>query len=167
MTEDRGGSTPPQRQPAISKNPPPEWDSACNNIKSIHEWSPNTFPSTLIRGTTLPTGAAVAERLVRSPPIKAIRVQSPAGSPDFSHVGIAEDDAVGRRAFSGISRFHDSILTSIILVGSQDHAVKSRPNLFIIIITSLPTSLPFSLGAFLLVCLLRYMQAGAVILFKG
>ncbi|KAJ8880464.1 hypothetical protein PR048_016934 [Dryococelus australis] len=39
----------------------------------------------------------------------------------FSHVGIAPDDAVGRRC---------SVLTLIILIGSQDLAVKSRPNLF-------------------------------------
>ncbi|KAJ8874441.1 hypothetical protein PR048_025290 [Dryococelus australis] len=51
---------------------------------------------------TPPTGAAVAERLARSPPTKANRVKSPA---EFSHVGIVPDDAVGRRAFSGISRF--------------------------------------------------------------
>ncbi|KAJ8898446.1 hypothetical protein PR048_003806 [Dryococelus australis] len=40
-------------------------------------------------------GAAVAEWLARSPPIKANRVQSPAGSPDFIQVGIVPDDAVG------------------------------------------------------------------------
>ncbi|KAJ8897807.1 hypothetical protein PR048_003157 [Dryococelus australis] len=51
-------------------------------------------------------GAAVAERLNCSPPTKASRVQSPAGSlPEFSRVGIARDDAADRRVFSGISRF--------------------------------------------------------------
>ncbi|KAJ8869009.1 hypothetical protein PR048_030555 [Dryococelus australis] len=45
--------------------------------------------------------AAVAERLARSPPTLANRVQSPAGSlPDFR-----KDDAAGRRVFSGVSRF--------------------------------------------------------------
>ncbi|KAJ8873424.1 hypothetical protein PR048_024241 [Dryococelus australis] len=53
---------------------------------------------------TLLRGAAVAERLACSPPTKANRVQSPAGSPD-SHMAIVPDDAVGRRIFSGISRF--------------------------------------------------------------
>ncbi|KAJ8869249.1 hypothetical protein PR048_030821 [Dryococelus australis] len=47
----------------------------------------------------------VAERLARSPPTKANRVQSPAGSLDFSQVGIMPDDAIGRQFFSGISRF--------------------------------------------------------------
>ncbi|KAJ8873627.1 hypothetical protein PR048_024445, partial [Dryococelus australis] len=51
--------------------------------------------------------------------------------------GIVPDDAVGRRVFSGISRFPRPpsfrcrpIFTSITLIGSQDLAVKSRPNLF-------------------------------------
>ncbi|KAJ8898075.1 hypothetical protein PR048_003435 [Dryococelus australis] len=54
----------------------------------------------------------------------------------YSHcMGIAPDDATGRRVFSGISRFpHHFIPTplhiSITLIGSQDLAVKSRPNLF-------------------------------------
>ncbi|KAJ8890374.1 hypothetical protein PR048_009882 [Dryococelus australis] len=54
----------------------------------------------------------------------------------FSHVGIVPDDAVGWWVFSGISRFprpffrHCSILTSITLIGSQDLAVMSCPNLF-------------------------------------
>ncbi|KAJ8867385.1 hypothetical protein PR048_031186 [Dryococelus australis] len=43
-------------------------------------------------------GATVAERLARSPPTRANRVQSPAR---FSQVGIVPDDAVGRRVFSG------------------------------------------------------------------
>ncbi|KAJ8867515.1 hypothetical protein PR048_031317 [Dryococelus australis] len=57
-------------------------------------------------------------------------------TPGFSHVGIAANAAIGRRVFSGISRFpppsfqHCSILTSITLISSQDLAVKSRPNLF-------------------------------------
>ncbi|KAJ8884332.1 hypothetical protein PR048_016189 [Dryococelus australis] len=54
----------------------------------------------------------------------------------FSQVGVVPDDAVGRRVFSGISRFptpsfrRHSILTSITLIGFQDLAVNSRPNLF-------------------------------------
>ncbi|KAJ8872264.1 hypothetical protein PR048_025866 [Dryococelus australis] len=50
-------------------------------------------------------GATVAERLARSPLTKVIRVQSPPGHSGFLHVGIVPDDAVGRRVFSGISRF--------------------------------------------------------------
>ncbi|KAJ8877329.1 hypothetical protein PR048_021783 [Dryococelus australis] len=54
----------------------------------------------------------------------------------FSQVGIVPDDDIGRRIFSGISRFpapsfrRRSLLTSITLIGSEDLAVKSRPNLF-------------------------------------
>ncbi|KAJ8867326.1 hypothetical protein PR048_031127 [Dryococelus australis] len=48
---------------------------------------------------SIPSGATVAERLARSPPTKANRVTG------FSQVGIVPDDAVGRRVFSGISRF--------------------------------------------------------------
>ncbi|KAJ8873653.1 hypothetical protein PR048_024478 [Dryococelus australis] len=53
----------------------------------------------------------------------------------LSHVGIVPNDGVGRRVFSGTSRFppplqSGSILTSITRVGSQDLAVTSRPNLF-------------------------------------
>ncbi|KAJ8879809.1 hypothetical protein PR048_020417 [Dryococelus australis] len=50
--------------------------------------------------------------------------------------GIVPDDAAGRRVFSGISRSPGlsfrlcSILTSVTLIGSQDLADKSSPNLF-------------------------------------
>ncbi|KAJ8872513.1 hypothetical protein PR048_026119 [Dryococelus australis] len=51
----------------------------------------------------------------------------------FSHAGIVPDDAVGRRVFSGISRFprlfhlrRRCILTSITLIGSQGLSVTSR-----------------------------------------
>ncbi|KAJ8896132.1 hypothetical protein PR048_001475 [Dryococelus australis] len=58
------------------------------------------------------------------------------GRSGLSHVRIVPDDTVGRRVFSGVSWFpalsfrHCSILTSIILIGSQDLDVKSRPDLF-------------------------------------
>ncbi|KAJ8874923.1 hypothetical protein PR048_022813 [Dryococelus australis] len=75
-------------------------------------------------------GAAVAGRLPRSPPTKANRVQSPAGSPDFQ-VGIVPGDAVGRRVFSRGSHLphppppalHSGAAPyslSITLIGSQD-----------------------------------------------
>ncbi|KAJ8874859.1 hypothetical protein PR048_022749 [Dryococelus australis] len=57
-------------------------------------------------------------------------------TPGISQVGIVPDDAVGRWVFSGISRFprpsfrRRSTFTSIALIGSQDLAVKSRPNFF-------------------------------------
>ncbi|KAJ8875178.1 hypothetical protein PR048_023073 [Dryococelus australis] len=73
-----------------------------------------------------------------SPPTKAIRARFPAGSPPgFSHVGIVPDDTAGRRVFSRISGFrrpshsgaapHSPRFT---LIGSQDHVVKSRTNIF-------------------------------------
>ncbi|KAJ8871523.1 hypothetical protein PR048_027845 [Dryococelus australis] len=58
------------------------------------------------------------------------------GHSGFSHLGILPDDAVSKRAFLEISRYpapsfwRYSTLTSIILIGSEDLAVKSRPNLF-------------------------------------
>ncbi|KAJ8873591.1 hypothetical protein PR048_024409 [Dryococelus australis] len=48
-------------------------------------------------------GAAVAEQLACSSPTKAIRARP--GHSGFSHVGIMPEDAVGRRVFSGTSRF--------------------------------------------------------------
>ncbi|KAJ8890864.1 hypothetical protein PR048_010373 [Dryococelus australis] len=53
----------------------------------------------------------------------------------LSQVGIVSDDAVGRRVFLGISRFPRPVIpaplhTQTNLIGSQDLAVKSRPNLF-------------------------------------
>ncbi|KAJ8896054.1 hypothetical protein PR048_001395 [Dryococelus australis] len=48
-------------------------------------------------------GAAVSERLAYSPPTKANRVKSPAGS--LSHVRIVPDDAAGWLVFSEMSRF--------------------------------------------------------------
>ncbi|KAJ8867217.1 hypothetical protein PR048_031012 [Dryococelus australis] len=66
-------------------------------------------------------GGTVAERLACSPPTKAIRVLSPAGSLRiFAFGNRTTDDAVGQRVFSGISRFprpfipalHHSQLTS-------------------------------------------------------
>ncbi|KAJ8893710.1 hypothetical protein PR048_006310 [Dryococelus australis] len=71
-------------------------------------------------------------------------------TPGFSHVGIVPNDTAGRRVFSGISRFPTlsfqrcSLLTSITLNGSQDLAVKSRPNLFT---SHRLTTLPFILTA--------------------
>ncbi|KAJ8877816.1 hypothetical protein PR048_022274 [Dryococelus australis] len=81
-------------------------------------------------------GAAVAQRLDCSLSYHdepgSIPVQA---TPEFSGVGIVLDDSAGRRVFSGISRFPNSfnpvlLHTSFTLFGSQDLAVKSRPNLF-------------------------------------
>ncbi|KAJ8879351.1 hypothetical protein PR048_019959 [Dryococelus australis] len=75
-------------------------------------------------------GAAVAERLARSPPTKANRAQLSAGSSDFRKVGIVPDDVVGWRVFSGIYRFSPPPPPIPTAIGSQAFAFKSRPNLF-------------------------------------
>ncbi|KAJ8890403.1 hypothetical protein PR048_009911 [Dryococelus australis] len=81
-------------------------------------------------------GATVAERLACSPPTKANRAQSPAWSLDFRKwescrtmplvVGFSRESPVSPTP----SFRHHSIFTSITLNGSQDLAVKSRPNRF-------------------------------------
>ncbi|KAJ8865863.1 hypothetical protein PR048_033386 [Dryococelus australis] len=64
--------------------------------------------------------ATVAERLARSPPTKANRAQSPAGSPDFHEW---ESCFLGELPFPSVPSFpHCSIFTSTTLVGSQDLA---------------------------------------------
>ncbi|KAJ8870077.1 hypothetical protein PR048_029088 [Dryococelus australis] len=80
--------------------------------------------------------ATAAERLARSRPTKANRVQSPAGSSDFRKW----ESCRTMPLVSGFSRVccvcpapsfrRRSIFTSITLIGSQDLAVKSHPNLF-------------------------------------
>ncbi|KAJ8894987.1 hypothetical protein PR048_000295 [Dryococelus australis] len=80
----------------------------------------------------------IAKRLARSRlPSRRSGFNPRPGHSTFSHVGIVLDDAVGRRIFSGISHFppalslrHCSVLNSITLIGSQDPAVKSRPDIF-------------------------------------
>ncbi|KAJ8877356.1 hypothetical protein PR048_021810 [Dryococelus australis] len=81
-------------------------------------------------------GATVAERLARSPPTKAIRVQSQAGSPDFRMwascraMPLVGEPSWGSPASPTLSFRRYSVLTSIALIGSEDLAVKSRPNFF-------------------------------------
>ncbi|KAJ8866669.1 hypothetical protein PR048_032530 [Dryococelus australis] len=114
-------------------HPPPYWQFGPGRVpeptgpfSSPHESNTSAIKSTVY----------VLRRLACSPPTKAIRVQSPAGSLRISHVGLEPDDVVGQRVFSGISGFpalsfrRCSILTSITLIGSQDLDVKSRLNLF-------------------------------------
>ncbi|KAJ8876123.1 hypothetical protein PR048_024032 [Dryococelus australis] len=73
-------------------------------------------------------GAAVAERLARSPPTIANRVQSPAGLPDFRTwescrtMPLVGGFSRGSPVSPTLSFRRCSILTSIILIGSQDHA---------------------------------------------
>ncbi|KAJ8895428.1 hypothetical protein PR048_000760 [Dryococelus australis] len=77
-----------------------------------------------------------SERLARSPPTKANRAQSPAGSPDFRKW----ESCRTMPLVGGFSRRYPvsptppfrrrSKFSSITPIGSQDLAVKSRPNLF-------------------------------------
>ncbi|KAJ8881189.1 hypothetical protein PR048_017662 [Dryococelus australis] len=81
-------------------------------------------------------GATVAERLASSPPTKANRAQSPAGSPDFRKwescptMPLVGGFSRGSPVSLAPSFRRSSIFTSITLIGSQDLAVKSRPNIF-------------------------------------
>ncbi|KAJ8876763.1 hypothetical protein PR048_021210 [Dryococelus australis] len=72
-------------------------------------------------------------RLARSPPTKANRVQSPAGSPDlrkWESCRLVGEFSRGSLVSPTASFRHCSIFTSITLIGSQDLAAKSRSNLF-------------------------------------
>ncbi|KAJ8897023.1 hypothetical protein PR048_002369 [Dryococelus australis] len=61
---------------------------------------------TLVESMPDRMAAVIATRALNcSPPTKANRVQFPAGSLGYPHVGIVSDDAIGLRVFSGISRF--------------------------------------------------------------
>ncbi|KAJ8879820.1 hypothetical protein PR048_020428 [Dryococelus australis] len=81
-------------------------------------------------------GATVAERLARSPPAKANRAQSPAGSTDFRKWESCQAMSLG----GGFSRESPTSpappipaplhIHSITLIGSEDLNVKSHPNLF-------------------------------------
>ncbi|KAJ8867883.1 hypothetical protein PR048_031688 [Dryococelus australis] len=82
-------------------------------------------------------GAVVAERLACSPPTRANRAQSPAGShPGFRMwescrtMPLLGGFSWGSPVSPSLSFRSCSILTSITIVGSQDLAVKSRPNTF-------------------------------------
>ncbi|KAJ8898186.1 hypothetical protein PR048_003546 [Dryococelus australis] len=81
-------------------------------------------------------GAAVAERLARSPPTKANRAQFPAGPPDSRKwescrtMPLVGGPSRGYPASPTPSFQICSIFTSITLIDSQDLAVLSRPNLF-------------------------------------
>ncbi|KAJ8872772.1 hypothetical protein PR048_026388 [Dryococelus australis] len=78
----------------------------------------------------------MAERLARSPPTKANQVQSPAGPPEFRKwessqmMPLASGFSRGSPVSPAPSFQRCFIFTSITLIFSQDHAVKSRPNLF-------------------------------------
>ncbi|KAJ8893233.1 hypothetical protein PR048_005821 [Dryococelus australis] len=67
------------------------------------------------------------------------RVQSPAGSPDFRKwescrtMALVSGFSRGFSVSPAPSFRHCSLFTSLTLIGSQDLAVKSRPNLFTLI----------------------------------
>ncbi|KAJ8874344.1 hypothetical protein PR048_025190 [Dryococelus australis] len=103
--------------------------SSDNSVVSARGGS--TFPRTNIAPfTKILLGAAVVERLARSPLTKANRLQSPAGSPDFGmwescrSITLVGGSSRGSRVSSAPSFRRCSILTLVILT------VKSRPNLF-------------------------------------
>ncbi|KAJ8871766.1 hypothetical protein PR048_028106 [Dryococelus australis] len=68
----------------------------------------HSIPDTILYIAAFISDGSSTNWLDYSPSNLANRVRFPAGSPPpsgFSHVGIVPDDAVGRRVFSGISRF--------------------------------------------------------------
>ncbi|KAJ8866765.1 hypothetical protein PR048_032626 [Dryococelus australis] len=75
-------------------------------------------------------GATVAVWLDHSPPTKAIRIKSPAGE-SCRTMPLVGGFSRGSPVSPALSFRCRSILTSTTLIGSQDLAVKSRPNLFI------------------------------------
>ncbi|KAJ8871175.1 hypothetical protein PR048_027481 [Dryococelus australis] len=72
---------------------------------------------------------AVAERLARSPPTKANRVQIPGRIDEFSRVGIVPGDAVGRRVFSRISRLPCPFIPAVLHIRLNHTHQLSRPSL--------------------------------------
>ncbi|KAJ8888171.1 hypothetical protein PR048_007658 [Dryococelus australis] len=79
---------------------------------------------------------ALEIRLALSPPTKANRAQSPAGSPDLRMwescrtMPLVGGSSRGYQVSPAASFRRRSIFTPIALVGSQDLCVKSHPNLF-------------------------------------
>ncbi|KAJ8893186.1 hypothetical protein PR048_005771 [Dryococelus australis] len=92
------------------------------------------FTLTIVTNFLLLLGSMVAERLTRSPPTKANRSQSRAGSPDFRKwescqtMPLVGECSRGSPVSPTPSFRRCSLFTSPI--GSQVLAVKSRPNLF-------------------------------------
>ncbi|KAJ8891622.1 hypothetical protein PR048_004150 [Dryococelus australis] len=73
-----------------------------------------------------PAGTAVAERIDYSPPPQGEPGSIPGGVTGFSHVGIVPDDAVGRRVFSGISRFPRPFVPAPLHIHSNQSHLLSR-----------------------------------------
>ncbi|KAJ8893567.1 hypothetical protein PR048_006167 [Dryococelus australis] len=89
---------------------------------------------TSLTETTTFKEVTVVERLARSPPTKANRVQSQVGSPEFLKwescrtMPLVDGFSRGSPIFPASLFWGHSIYTSITLIGSQDLAVKSRSN---------------------------------------
>ncbi|KAJ8881560.1 hypothetical protein PR048_018043 [Dryococelus australis] len=117
-------------------------------VEGLH--SPPTQPGTIcVEGAFPPHGVIRTPNGITMAPIDSgasvvpptSRLGEPrsipgGAAPGPSHVGIVPDDAIGRRVLSGISSFqhlHSGSAPSsprLTPIGSQDLAVKSRPNLF-------------------------------------
>ncbi|KAJ8879866.1 hypothetical protein PR048_020483 [Dryococelus australis] len=84
-----------------------------------------TILKSLIKESTLAQGATVAERLAHSPPTRAIRIQSPAGSLDFRKwescrtMPLVCGFSLGSLISPAPSFRHRSILASITLICSK------------------------------------------------
>ncbi|KAJ8872061.1 hypothetical protein PR048_025662 [Dryococelus australis] len=116
----------------IGRNGPVLWPALSPDLTP---W--DCLKSRIYSDQTNETRTTMTEQLARSPPTKAIRVQSPAGSLRISACGNSAGRCRRSASFLGDTPFHHtlsfwrcSILTLITLIGSQDFDVKSRPNLF-------------------------------------
>ncbi|KAJ8875723.1 hypothetical protein PR048_023622 [Dryococelus australis] len=91
--------------------------------------------------------ATVAERLACSPPTKANRVQFPAGSPNYCKWESCRSMPLvgGFSLGSPVPPSFHSGAASLNLIGSQDLAVKSRPNIFSYSIAVLKSTLVMGL----------------------
>ncbi|KAJ8883647.1 hypothetical protein PR048_015501 [Dryococelus australis] len=93
-------------------------------LRATYILSQNNTPTRLLKLNS--KGAAVAERLARSPPTKANRIQSPARPPDFrmwescQTMPLVSGFSRGYPVSPALSFRRCSIFTSVTLIGSQD-----------------------------------------------
>ncbi|KAJ8879993.1 hypothetical protein PR048_020614 [Dryococelus australis] len=134
-----GGKPGPDEQMTTKKFPVQDWphNSRYVPVPSTRHHGWVLHYTTPVPNFILPTGAAVAEqRSARSPPTKANRFQSTAGSPDFRKwescqmMPLVGGFSRGSPVSLVPSFRRRSTLTPIVLIGSPDLAAKSRPNLF-------------------------------------
>ncbi|KAJ8876840.1 hypothetical protein PR048_021287 [Dryococelus australis] len=117
------GNSVPELYNLFTDGPTMEWVGFCELGKRASFHTPIYLGIKAVQDK----GAAVAERRARSPPTKANRAQSPARSPDSRKWEPCRTMNVGRRIFSGTSRFsHPFIPAPLHIHFSHPHRL-SRP----------------------------------------